>query len=55
VSDDFTNDDKMKITTDGSDKVWTNNSGDMVQLVSKNVISSGTHIIRMKNNNDPGG
>lgn len=56
VSDtnEFTNENKVKVTLDKGVKTWKCESS-MVQLVSKTVISSGTHRLTLKSINDPGG
>jgi len=47
----------MKLTQDDLSclKTWTNNSGNMVQLLSPNVIDKGVHTLTLQSVNDPGG
>jgi len=51
----FDNEDKITTKTNGDVKEWTNNTGVMVQMLSKTSIKEGVHKLRLQSLNDPGG
>jgi len=54
---DFLNEEKLTTTQDDDSclKVWNNKSGSMLQLLSSNIITEGTHSVTLQSVNDPGG
>jgi len=52
----FLNEDKITtITDDQGIKTWANNTGSMVQILSKTAITEGVQTLRLQSINDPGG
>jgi len=50
------NEDKFKVEESQEGvKIWRNRSGNQQTLLSKEIINNGTHVLRLKSINDPGG
>lgn len=51
----FSNEDKITTIETENGKTWENKSGDMIQLMSKNIIKSGVHQMKIQSISDNGG
>jgi len=51
----FLNESTLTVTHTGPEKTWENKTGGMVHIRSANIITEGTHVLRLQSLNDPGG
>jgi len=51
----FLNENVLNVIDTGTEKLWNNHTGSMVNIRSENIISEGIHVLRLQSINDEGG